>query len=174
MYKENDSRFWSCSGSTFQYRSCILWLILFSASILLGGCDSAGDNEAVSLGTVRAQVDGDAWKATDVTGQLLETSPAEGISILATSSDPFSVIQLAAGGSDITSRTYNVSSEPNRAAYCGPETGTEGCASETAEANSGEIVIENFDGETVKGRFKFETDRVTVTDGKFNVPVEGE
>jgi len=173
MCKEKDSRFWSSSGPSL-HRFCVLWLVLFSASILLAGCDSAGDNEAVSLGTVRAQVDSDAWQATDVTGQLLETSVAEGIGIFATSANPFSVIQLAVEDSDLTSRTYDVSSEANTAAYCGPETGTEGCASEVAQANSGEIVIENFDGETVRGRFKFETDRVTVTDGKFNVPVDGE
>ena len=176
MTAKNNHRFWLHSEYLFRHRSYIPCLVLLVVAILLGGCDSSGGNETVSLGTMRAQVDGDSWQATDVTAELLVASVGEGLSILATSSN-LSIIQLVVEDSDITSGTYEVSSvhsiaNHNIAKYCGPETGTAGCASEVAEAHSGKITIERIDNESVKGRFEFETDRVTVTDGKFNLPVE--
>ena len=172
MTAKSNHRFWLHSEYLFRHRSYIPCLVLLVVAILLGGCDSSGGNETVSLGTMRAQVDGDSWQSSGTTAELLEASVGEGLGITASNPEDPSVIQLAVEDSDITPGTYEVSSTQNVAKYCGPETGTAGCGSEIAEAHSGKITIESIDNESVEGRFEFETNRVTVSDGKFNLPVE--
>lgn len=159
-------------------------LLLLLPSIIIS-CDSGGSSDLLSLGSMRAQVNGSDWRATATKGAgiidqgpLTETLWIQGVS--GDSENPGHAIQLGIGSADppsdinVTSGTYNVSQEGIGANYCDVSADSEEfCRDRESDdaglAVSGEITIENIDDTSVRGRFEFETSTASITNGRFHL-----
>ena len=160
-------------------------ILLLLLPLIIISCDSGGSSDSLPLGTMRAQVNGSDWRATVSKGAgiidqgpLAETLLIQGVS--GDSENPGHAIQFGIGSADppsdfnVTSGTYGVSQEGIGAFYCDVSADSdELCRDRESDdaglAVSGEITIENIDDTSVQGRFEFETNSASITNGRFHL-----
>ena len=144
----------------------VLFLTLSMSACDSGGDDDDDDNNG--LGTMKAEVDGDPWTATNALATRITALGFTSLTIAganaASESMTISIVNITSegtfslGGSNVASMSYT------------------NAAQESFFATSGTMTIDDIDSEHVSGSYSFDAasttnaDTAEITDGEFNVP----
>lgn len=145
-------------------------LSLILSLFLWVGCDSGSDDDALALGTMRAQINGASWQAANATANRVTAGSLTQVTVSGATVQAqivsFSITDTGTG-------TYTIDDVLTPARDVLSASYTAGIG-QTFIATSGTIRIDRFDDEVVEGTFSFEAanqagETVSVTDGQFRV-----
>ncbi|MEM1042117.1 MAG: DUF6252 family protein [Bacteroidota bacterium] len=156
---------------------CSLFLLL-----ALAGCDSGGDDDGggdLALGSMRAQIDGDGWTATNATATDINVLGTRTLTIAGGQvGDAVSTVTVsitAVDGAEITPGTYAIGDDATDLVFGTGSYSPDATMQQTFLSTSGSVTVDAIDDEGASGTFSFtaalpgSSDTIEVASGQFNV-----